>query len=119
MSASVDVFGRRRTVSLKPTDTNEATLVTAGKAGMTVVWICIANGENAANAASVEWYDGTTDWPVYAAKSIAANDTHMADVCIEIPDGGSLKVTSGDADEITFTVTIVESLGAVGGRQTG
>lgn len=116
MSADVSIPGIRRTVSAVPANTDEATLFTAGNRGVTVVWICLANGENSANAATVQWNDGSTDFNIYSGKSIPANDSVFSDVHIELPAGGSIKITSGDADEVTFTITVVESIGGVGGE---
>lgn len=110
------VAGIRRTVSAVPADTNEATLFTAGNRGATVVWLCIANGENAANLATVKWNNGSTSYVLYNEKSVAADDSLMTDVHIELPAGGSIKITSGDADELTFTITVIESIGGVGGE---
>lgn len=116
MSHNVSVAGVRRTVSAAPADTNEATLFTAGNKGATVVWLGIANAENAANLATLKWNDGSTSYTLYNEKSIPADDSIFEDIHIELPAGGSIKVTSSDADEITFTITVVESIGALGGE---
>lgn len=115
-AARATVEGTRLTVAATPADTNEATLYTAGSKGGTVVWLCIANAENAANAATVVRRDSsaTTDYPIYTAKSVSANDSVMTDVFLQLDSGDLIKVTSGDADELTFTITVIENLGAVG-----
>ena len=115
MSTLINIPGVRRSVASTPADTNEATLFTAGAKGATVVWICISNRENAANLATVKWNNGT-DYPIYTSKSIAANDAEFKDLHIELPSAGTIKITSSDADELTFTITVVESIGGIGGE---
>lgn len=116
MSADVSVPGTRRSIGLTPAATDEATLFTAGAKGATVVWLCIANAESSANVATVKWNNGSTDYVIYNEKSVAADDSLMTEVHIELPAAGSIKVTSGDADEVTFTITVVENIGGVGGE---
>lgn len=116
MTALVSVAGTHRSIGLTPANTNEATIFTAGNRGAEWVALVIANAESSANLATVKWGNGSTDYVVYNEKSIAADDSLIVDLHIDIPAGGTIKVTSSDADELTFTVTVVESIGGVGGE---
>lgn len=107
-SAQIALSGRPRSTALKPSDTNEATLITLADRGGLLLQLVIANNTGSAANATVKWNDGTTDWDIVSAKSIAANDSTIIDPFIRVPDGGSIKVTSGTGDALTFTATVVE-----------
>lgn len=115
-AAFAPIEGTRLSVASTPGDTNEATLYTAGNNGATVVWLWISNAEGTANAATVKWTDSSasTDHPIYTARSVGANDSVDKDLFIELDSGDSIKITSADADQLTFLITVIENLGAVG-----
>ena len=114
--AFVSVLGSPRTASLSPTDTSDHTLIDVGSLGSALLQVIIANNTGSAATATVQWHDGTTDWDIYAGKSISANDTLIAELFIRLPENGAIKVASGTANALTFTVTIADYVGQVGGR---
>jgi hypothetical protein len=108
---SVEVSGKRRLVSLKPADTNEATIYTASKYGATVLTVAICNNTAGAIAATLRWSDtsATTDYDILAAKSVPANDTYfISDFILVLRDTDLIKVTSAAGDALTFTLLIAE-----------
>lgn len=111
-AAHVGIIGRPKTYVAKPADTNEATIFTAGEAQATLVALLLCNTDSGAQTATVQWSDGTTDWDIYTALSVAANTSVFAEPFIVIPAGGSIKITQGAASKITFHVTVVEDAGA-------
>jgi hypothetical protein len=115
-AANVNAQGVPVTVSAKPTDTNEATLFSVGQKPAVLVALVLCNNDGSARTATVQWNDGSTDYEIYTALSIAANTSVFAEPFIAIPAGGSLKITQGTASGITFTATLVESVGALGGQ---
>jgi hypothetical protein len=115
-AGNVNIPGVLVSVAAKPTDTNEATLFTAGDKGATLVALSLCNNDGSARTATVQWNDGTTDWEIYTAYSIAANTTVLVEPFIHLPASGSLKITQGTASGITFTATMVERMGAIGGE---
>lgn len=120
MVASIDIFGTRRTVSVTPANTSEATLyaVPAGMKSADVVALWIANLTASAANATVQWSDGTNDFSLIDTKSIAARDYHQpVEFFVPLPEAGSIKITSGTNSALTFTIVVVEFSGAVGGRQ--
>jgi hypothetical protein len=90
--------------SVKPADTNYATIYTSGD-GYSVISSVIIAWNDPANA-TVAWYDGTTDWVIADAIPGAAGHVAILDLKgFLLPAGKLLKVKTSDADEITFTVT--------------
>ncbi|MDP3971976.1 MAG: hypothetical protein Q8P61_03585 [Candidatus Nanopelagicales bacterium] len=114
--AQVVVGGTRRLVGLKPANTNEATMFTAGSERPVVVQIVVANNTGSAAAATIKWGDGSTDYDVISGKSIGANDSWIQDIFLPLFDAYTIKVTSGTGNALTFTLAIVEYSGALGGR---
>tara|TARA_R110000822_G_scaffold50138_7_gene131223 strand:- start:5504 stop:5926 length:423 start_codon:yes stop_codon:yes gene_type:complete len=108
MPAYVPTEGFARPIGLAPTDTAEATLLTAGPENPVLVGLMISNITGSAAAATVKWGDGTTDYSIVTAKSIAANDTFFQDLFVPLVDGGAIKVTSGAGDALVFTAIVVE-----------
>lgn len=111
-AAHVGIFGKPKTYVAKPADTNEATIFAAGNAPATLVALLLCNNDGSARTATVQWNDGTTDWEIYTALSVAANTSVLAEPFIVIPAGGALKVTQGTNSGITFHMTLVEDAGA-------
>lgn len=109
MTASVTIGGQRTPIASKPTDTNEATIYTAGKEVPVVVALIICNGTGSAAAATVKWGDGSTDYAIIAGKSIPANDSVIYDMLLPLREGYTLKVTSGTGNALTFTFVIVST----------
>lgn len=101
--------GQRRPIGLRPANTAEATMFTAGKERPSVVGIIVANETGGAVAATLKWGDGSTDYRVLAAKSIGANDVYVLDgIFIPLKEGYTIKVTSGSGNALTFTLIIAE-----------
>lgn len=115
-AAQVPVPGARRQVSSTPADTNEATLLTAGKENPTVVEIWITNLTGTAANATVKWGDGSSDYSLIDTKAIAARDYLQAPCLIPLRDGYTIKITSGTGNALTFTIVIVEFPGRLGGE---
>ncbi len=113
-AAVVSIPGVPITVSATPADTNEATLFTAGTKGATIVQMIVANVTSGALTATIQWNDATTDWDIYRAKSVAANDSLLFEPFIHLPASGAIKITSSSGNGLTFTATLVERLGAIG-----
>lgn len=115
MTATVNVAGPRRVVGLKPGNTSEATMLTAGPERPMVVGVIIANNTASPAAATVKWGDGATDYDIISAKSIAANDSWFGEVMIPMLEGWTIKVTSGTGSALTFTLVLIETGGNLGG----
>jgi len=116
-AAAFGVVGVPKTYVAKPADTNEATIFTAGQKGALLVGIVLCNNDGSARTATVQWHDGTTDWEIVTALSVAANTTTILEPFISIPAAGLVKITQGTNSGITFHVTVVENIGVIGGRQ--
>lgn len=85
-------------------------MLTATKAIPTIVGIIIANNTGGAIAATMRWGNGSTDYDVLAAKSVAANDSYINnDVYLPLREGHTIKVTSATGNALTFTLVIVET----------
>ena len=107
-AASVVIGGPRRIIGLKPANTSEATMLTAGEDRPVVVGLIVANNTGGAVAATVRWGNGTTDYDIIAAKSIAANDSYFPDIPpIPLRSGYTFKVTSGSGNALTFTIVVI------------
>ena len=89
-------------------------MFTAGERGAAVVGIIISNNTGGAIAATVRWGDGSTDYDIYAALSVAANASEISEAYVELPESGTVKVTSATGNALTFTLTVVEYIGALG-----
>lgn len=110
------VPGKRRLVSLKPADTNEATIFTAGPYGATVLAVVISNNTGTAANATVRWRDdsASTDWDIIATKSVGVNDTlYINEAVFPLRESDLIKVTSGTGNALTFTVLVAEPLSAL------
>ena len=107
-ASSVNIGGQRRVIGLKPANTSEATMLTAGDDRPVIVGLVIANNTGGAVAATVRWGNGTTDYDILAAKSIAANDVYIPDLPpVPLRNGYTVKVTSGSGNALTFTLVVV------------
>ena len=115
MTANVTIPGPRAIVGSKPTDTNEATVYTAGKEFPVLVQLLICNGTGSAATATAKWGDGTTDYDMLNAYSVAAHSYVLLDVLIPLRENYTLKVTSGTGSALTYTFVIV-STGSTLGR---
>lgn len=116
MGAYTPVPGNNRLIGLTPANTSEATMFTAAAERPVVVGLIIANAHSSAVAATMKWTDGSTDYPILSAKSIAANDSFFQDVFLPLFDGYEVKVTSGSANMLTFTLVVVERVGSLQGQ---
>lgn len=116
MPAYIPIPGNNRLIGLTPEDTNEATMFTAAGERPVVAGIIIANAHSSAVAATVKWGDGSTDFPIIPAKSIPANSNMIQDLFLPLFDGYTIKVTSGMADLLTFTLVVVERVGSLQGQ---
>ncbi len=109
--------GKRRLVSLKPADNSEATMFTAS-GNVTVLAIAISNNTGGGIAATVRWRDASasTDYDIIAVKDVAANDTlFINEIPLVLKDADLIKITSATGNALTFTLLIVEALGAIQG----
>src|SRR3990172_5032816 len=83
-------------------------MLTAGDDRPVIVGLVIANNTGGAVAATVRWGNGTTDYDILAAKSIAANDVYIPDLPpVPLRNGYTVKVTSGSGNALTFTLVVV------------
>ena len=119
MTGFVDLVGSRRPISLTPANTNEATLMTAGKERPTVVEIWITNLTGSAANATVKWGNGSADYSLIDTMSIAARTYHKVDVLIPLREAYTIKVTSGTGNALTFTIIIVEYGSKLGAEHGG
>lgn len=111
-AAAHTIDGPGRMVGLKPANTSEADILTAGDERPVVVGIVIANNTGSAATATLRWNDGTTSYDILAAKSVAANDTLFVDqIFLPLRSGYKIKVTSGTGNALTFTLVVVERVG--------
>ncbi len=109
--------GKRRLVSLKPANSSEATMFTA-VGNVTVLAIAISNNTGGGIAATVRWRDASasTDYDIISVKDVAANDTlFINEMPLVLKDADLIKVTSATGNALTFTLLIVEALGAIQG----
>lgn len=93
-------------------------MLTAGGAGATVLAVAISNNTGAAASATVRWRDDSaaTDWDIIVAKSIAANDSlFIPEIIMPLRESDAIKVTSGTANALTFTLLVAEPLSALQG----
>lgn len=111
-AAHVPLSGPRRIIGLTPANTNEATMLTAGKENPIVTEIYITNITGVTANATVKWGDGT-DYAILSAHAVA-NSVHL-DVCIPLRATHTIKVTSGTGSALTFSLVVVEVGSAVSG----
>lgn len=110
----MNVSGSRRLVGLAPANTSEATMLTAGDENPNIVGLIIANTTGSAAVATVKWGDGSTDYPILSAYSIAANTSYFQDLLLPLRSGYTIKVTSGTSNALTFTLVVVDFAGRLG-----
>ena len=119
MTGSVELRGPRRLISLAPANTSEATMFTAGKEGSVIACLHICNSSASARTATVKWGDASasTDYPILSAYSITGNTVYTSPDALMLPlqEDDTIKVTSSAADDLTFTVVLVETAFAFGG----
>jgi hypothetical protein len=119
VSGVVELRGPRRIVSLAPANTSEATMFTAGREGSVIACIHICNTSGSARTATVKWGDSSasTDYAILSAYSISANTIYTSPDALMAPlqEGDTIKVTSSAANDLTFTLLIVETAFAFGG----
>ena len=116
MTGFVEILGARRPIGLKPADTNEATLYTAAKENPTMLKLHVANLTATPANATVKWGDGTTDYSIIDTFAVPARGYLVEDLVIPMKDGYTIKVTSGTANALTFTIIISEYGGVLGGE---
>lgn len=117
-AASVAVVGVPYSEGRTPSDTNEATIFTAGDKGATWVLLHVANISGSAATATVVWNDGANDHAILDEYSIASHGYVTLDLIVNLRSGNTIKVTAGTGSAIAFTVTTVERTGANAGRQS-
>ena len=116
MTAQVNVTGTRRPIGLTPSDTNEATIFTAGEAVTTLVQFWVANLTATAATTTIKWGDGSTDYPLISVFSVPARGYLREDCMIPLRPGYTVKVTSGTSSALTYSVIITEAAGGLGGK---
>ena len=108
MGSSIDLRGQFRILGSAPTDTNEATIFTAGKGFPVANELWITNKTGSAVNVTFKWGDGSTDYPLIDTYSLAARDHIHEEIFVPMREGYTLKITSGTANGATFSVAIVE-----------
>lgn len=116
MTGSIRLVGHPRAVGLTPTNTSQATMFTAQDNNTAVTEIWVANTSGSTRQATVKWGNGVTDYPIISSFDLAGNTYFHEDIMIPLRTGYTLKVTSGAANDITFTITVIEGGSAFGGR---
>jgi len=115
----VELRGPRRLISIAPANTSEATMFTAGKEGAVVACLHICNTSASARTATVKWGDSSasTDYSILSAYSITGNTVYTLPEALMLPlkQEDTIKVTSSAADDLTFTILLVETAFAFGG----
>jgi hypothetical protein len=109
MSVTINVPGNRQTIWSAPSGTSAVTAYTrpAGADNVTLLGINIA--ASSAASATVWINDGSTDRLALDTKSISANTAELYEFGNPIvPVGGSIKVRTSSANNLTFTITIAE-----------
>lgn len=114
MPVFADMQGQRRAVSSTPANTSEATLFTASGNNVTFAWLHIANTTASAANATVKWGDGSTDYSIIDTYSVPGRGFVTEELMIPLRDGYTIKITSGTADALTFTVVVAEGASAFG-----
>ncbi|MCP4182318.1 MAG: hypothetical protein GY761_03240 [Hyphomicrobiales bacterium] len=102
--------GNARPLFSKPSDTSLTTVYTVGYDGI-VDLLSINISANVAGNASVQIYDGSTNWDILSARTMAAGDTILMEWWDGIPlkQNCVIKVQSSVGNAITFTAVISES----------
>lgn len=113
-AANVNIPGQRVIIPSKPSNTDPATVYTAGKESPVVVQIFVCNNTGSAANATVKWGDGSTDYDVLNTHSVAAYSTEIFDVIIPLRESYTLKVTSGTGNALTFNFVIVATGSTLG-----
>ncbi|MCP4276000.1 MAG: hypothetical protein GY779_06565, partial [Gammaproteobacteria bacterium] len=102
--------GNARPIFTKPSDTALTTVYTVGYDGVVDFLSCTISANAAANA-SVQIYDGSTNWDILAAQTMTAGQTILLEWWDGIPlrQNYVIKVQSSVGNAITFTAVISES----------
>lgn len=106
MPAYADIPGDRKIVSATPSGTSQVTLHTADGTTPKVILLKIANLTASAANATVKWGDGTTDYSIIDTYSIPGRGYLIEDVLIPLSQGYTIKITSGTASALTFTIVM-------------
>jgi hypothetical protein len=111
MSIQISQTGTRQTFFSKPSDTNAATVYTASSGVVRAVLESVNIAATGAANATVWLNDGSTDWLLLDAKTLSAN-TNNVEIFGEpvLRSGHSIKVKTSSANNLTFTVTLIEEL---------
>lgn len=110
VSANFEYKAKRSTYFSKPADTNTATMYTVGT-GIIATVEALSMTADGASTATVWISDGSTDWLVQNAESLA-QDTHHTETFGQpvMRAGWSVKVKSSVASKVTYMLTVAEEL---------
>jgi hypothetical protein len=105
--------GQPQTESANFASTSAVNMLTAtgpGKDnGIDVTQIIVANPDASARTITISRWDGSTAWPILAAKSIPATDLYAIEVFIRLLRGESIRVTPGNAASITVHINYMQT----------
>lgn len=109
MSVNFNIQANRQTFFSAPANTSAATIYTRPTGADTVTLLDMNIAASGAASATVWLNDGTTDRLLLDTKAVSANTTELYNFGRPIvPTGGSIKVRTSSANNLTFTVTVAE-----------
>ena len=108
MTTNVELTGQFRIDGLTPANTNEATMFTAANERPTIVEFWVANLTAAPANATIKWSDGSNDYSIIDTFCVPARGYLVErEVMLPLRSGYLIKVTSGTANALTFTLISV------------
>lgn len=111
MSIQLNQTASRQTFFSAPANTSAATVYTAPTAVARTVLESVNIAASSAANATVWLNDGSTDYLLLDTKAVSANTSEVYTFGNPvIVAGGSIKVRTSSANNLTFTVTIIEEL---------
>ena len=113
MSVSFPPEVKKDRVSSTPANTNEATLYTAGNDNPCLIGLWITNITSTAAKATLKIDDGTAYSLIHEFEIPGNGYLIEPEIYIPMDSGDTIKITSGTASALTFTVIIYEG-GAIG-----
>jgi hypothetical protein len=114
MTARTIVEGTRKSIGTDLTTTNPTAVLTASaETNYAVLGISFANTDTLNSCDfKMEWNDGTTDFVLVEAVTVAASEAFYYDFPIFLLRGtGSVKVTAQNANDLHVVVSYVETQG--------
>lgn len=109
MSSSVPIRGQYQIIGLTPANTNEATMFTAGSEFPVLTNIHVANVTASIADATIKWNDGSTSYSLIDTFGVPGRGYLVEDLFIPLRSSYTIKVTSGTANALTFTLVVVSS----------